>query len=452
MVKKRTKPQNFIRKLIIVILWILIWQGAGLLIHNSILFATPAQTAKALWESASNVSFWRTVGMTLLRIGCGFLLGLAAGVILAALSKACPLLEEFLSPVIGLLKTVPVVCFVVLFLIWWGSSFLSIAISFLMVFAILYFSTLEGLKAVSRDMLEMAEVFRLPWRTRLFMIYRPALKPFLSGSMKTALGVAWKSGVAAEIIGLPSWSIGEKLYLSKISIDTAGIFAWTLVVCVLSYLFEKAVLALAGGFFSFRARCRAPKRYGREPGKIIVTNLQKSFGDQKVIRDLSMEICPGEVKWFHEPSGSGKTTLFRILTGLEKPDAGSVNGEGKGGYAVLFQEDRLCMGHAAWENVALANGNEKEARALLQAFLSPELLEKRCDELSGGERRRVALARALAAEGACLILDEPFAGLDQETAKKCWREILARKNGRTILVASHVILEEGTSEKTPEKL
>lgn len=436
--KGGTGFQKFIRKLIIVALWILIWQGLGMLIHNAILFATPAQTAKVLWENALNESFWRTVGTSLLRIGGGFLLGLTAGVLLAALSKKVPLAEELLGPVIGLMKTVPVVCFVVLFLIWWGSSFLSVAISFLMVFAILYFSTLEGLKAAPRDVLEMAEVFRLPWSTRLFFIYRPALRPYLTGSMKTALGVAWKSGVAAEIIGQPAWSIGERIYLSKISLDTAGIFAWTVVVCALSFLFEKAVLGLAGWFFRVRVRCKAPKHYGQEPRKISVENLIKSFGEQRVIKGLSMEIKPGEIKWFEQPSGSGKTTLFRIIMGLEKPDVGMVVGEGKGGYAVLFQEDRLCEGYSAVENVIMVNGDEKAARKTLTTFLEPSLLDKPCKELSGGEKRRVALARALAAGGACLILDEPFSGLDRETAKKCWQGILENQNGRTLLIASHV--------------
>ena len=292
----------------------------------------------------------------------------------------------------------------------------------------------------------MAEVFRLPWSTKLFFIYRPSIKPYLTGSMKTALGVAWKSGVAAEIIGLPSWSIGEKLYMSKISLDTAGIFAWTAVVCILSFLFEKAVLWLADCFFDVRVHCRAPRKYGRGPQKISTSELTKSFGEQQVIQGLSMEIRPGEVKWFQEPSGSGKTTLFRILTGLEKPDAGKVTGEGKGGYAVLFQENRLCEGFTAWENVSMTCGDEQKARKCLADFLDPSLLDKPCAELSGGEKRRVALARALVTGAACLILDEPFAGLDQETAKRCWQGILKYQNGRTILIASHVMVGEQTQD------
>ena len=188
--KENGRIQKIIRKSAILLLWLFLWQCAGYLIKNPFLFATPLGTARALVESLGKGSFWQTVGMTLLRICGGFSLGLLLGILIAVPCKAIPILEELLSPIISLIKTVPVVCFVVLFLIWWGHSFLSVVISFLMVFSTIFFSTLEGLKAVKRDMIEMADVFRLPFMTRVLTIYRPALKPFLLGSLKTSLGLA----------------------------------------------------------------------------------------------------------------------------------------------------------------------------------------------------------------------------------------------------------------------
>lgn len=456
--------KRFLRKILILAFWLLLWQVAALLIHNSILFVSPLETAKALAENLKNQAFWQVVGMTLLRIGVGFVAGLALGVLLAAACRVLPFLEEVLTPVISLMKTVPVVCFVVLFLIWWGPSFLSIAISFLMVFTAVFFSTLEGLRAVGKGMLEMADVFRLPGKSRIFYIYRPALRPFLMGSLKSALGFAWKSGVAAEVIGLPAYSIGERLYLSKISLDTAGIFAWTVVVCLLSFLFEKGVLFLADRFFDLNVRVKAPhganirsnlkktrtsekrevyhKLETSEKQGIQIKNLCKSYGSQSVLKDYSLRISDGETHWFTTPSGSGKTTLFRMLIGLEKPDQGKIIGADRLTYAVLFQEDRLCEDYSAILNVKLVTGEEKRAREILEALLESELLTKPCKELSGGEKRRVALARALAAEGDCLILDEPFAGVDQENARKAWQEIQKRKGSKTLLIASHVGVPE----------
>lgn len=437
--KGKARFQKIIRKTAIVLLWLFIWQGAGLLIRNPFLFATPLQTAKALMQNLANDDFWRTVLMTLCRIGAGFFLGVIAGILLATLSKAFPLFAEFISPVISLAKTVPVVCFVVLFLIWWGASFLSVAISFLMVFTAVYFSTLEGLLATDRSLLEMAEVFRLPFGTKVFYLYRTALKPFFLGSLKTALGLAWKSGVAAEVIGVPAHSIGEGLYLAKISLDTAGIFAWTVVTCLLSFGFEKLVLWLAKQLFAMQVPCKAPKEVQEKLGEIRLTNVRKSFGEQKVLSDYSLTLAPGEEKMLSWPSGAGKTTLLRILSGLEKADAGEVTGAGvEAGIGMLFQEDRLLLEQSALWNVYVVTGSMEKARDALKPLLEESLWEKPCKSLSGGERRRVALARALAAGGNLLLLDEPFAGLDEERILICSEEIKKSKKHRTILIASHV--------------
>ncbi|MBP5282720.1 MAG: ATP-binding cassette domain-containing protein [Lachnospiraceae bacterium] len=438
--KGNGRMKKFIRRSAIVLLWLFVWQCAGLLVKNPFLFATPFGTLKSLWASLGTAGFWQVVGMTLLRICTGFTLGLFLGILMAALCKTVPVLEEVFTPVIALIKTVPVVCFVVLFLIWWGHSFLSVVISFLMVFQAIYFSTLEGLKAVGRNMTEMAETFRLPFMTKLLCIYRPALRPFLSGSIKTSLGLAWKAGVAAEVIGLPEYSIGEKLYLSKISLDTEGIFAWTVVVCLLSFIFEKLVLWLAGKFFSFKAHHKRPRK-SVVPSDLSLRNISKRYGKQVVLEQENMTVRAGDTSYLTGPSGSGKTTRFRLLTGLEKPDEGEVDAGAKDGFCVLFQENRLCDELTAVENVAMVTGDEKRARDILGKMLETQLLEKPCRDLSGGEKRRVALARALAAEGHCLILDEPFAGLDLETAKECRQVILEEKGNRTLLIASHVKFE-----------
>ena len=441
---RKTKAKNSVlRKLVIIFAWLAIWQLAGMLIHNPILFATPLETVQALFENFGRGDFWSVTFMTLLRISAGFALGLCLGILLAALSRAIPVLEELLSPLIYLMKTVPVVCFVVLLLIWWGSSVLSVAISFLMVFTAVYFSTLEGLKAVGKDLLEMAEVYRLPFRTKLFYLYRPALEPFLTGSLKTSLGFAWKSGVAAEVIGLPEKSIGASIYLSKISLDTAGIFAWTVVVCVLSFLFEKIILWLVKKAFAVKVSCHAPKGETPAPCVISFEGAKKSFDGQEVFSDLNMTLAPGETKWLTWPSGAGKTTVLRILAGLEKLDQGRLTGATKEQrISYLFQEDRLCLGENAIRNLWMVTGSADAAKKALEPFLEKELWEKSCAALSGGEKRRVALARALAAKSSLLLLDEPFAGLDDERVRICWEEIQKRKGNRTLLIASHLDMNE----------
>ena len=140
------------------------------------------------------------------------------------------------------MKTVPVASFVILALIWTGSKNLSVFISFLVVYPMIHVNTKAGLISADRELLEMAEVFHVPFIRRAFYIYRTALYPYLKSACRTALGMGFKSGIAAEVIGVPDGSIGEGLYLAKIYLSTAELFAWTVVIILVSSLFEKGFL------------------------------------------------------------------------------------------------------------------------------------------------------------------------------------------------------------------
>lgn len=432
--------KRVVRKIGVLLFWIVLWQIAAMLIHQDLLFASPIAAGKRLLQEMVSLNFWQIAGMSFGRISLGFLTGLLLGIVSAVLCEKSKVIGALAEPFVNFVKAVPVVCFVVLFLIWWGASFLSVAVSFLMVFPAVFFSTLEGLRAVDYRQREMADVFDLPRLSRIFYLYRPALKPFFLGNVRTAVGLAWKSGVAAEVIGLASFSIGEKIYLSKVYFDTAGVFAWTIVVVALSVCFETLVMALLKLFFSWEYALAAPVRKTEKGAGIIVEKLSKSYDGQKVLENCSLEVPKGGTRWLNWPSGAGKTTLLRILLGLEEPDRSSICSYG-GAPCVLFQEDRLCMDYSPIINVTLVNGSKEKAEEILSDLLDKELLEKPCETLSGGERRRVALARALAAQGSVLLLDEPFAGLDRDTIQRAWKVILKHQGQRTLLIASHILPE-----------
>lgn len=417
----------------------------ALAVDNRILAVTPLETALRLLQLPGEKDFWLSVSRSLLRIGAGFWAGFGAALLLAALSRRLPLLEELLSPVMKLIMAVPVASFAVLLLIWWGSSFLAVAVCFLVVLPVIYTNALEGLKATDKRLLEMAEVFRLPFRNRFFYIHCPALKPFLYGSMKVALGMCWKSGVAAEVIGTPDFSLGERIYMSKIYLDTAGVFAWSAIVIFMSVLFEKLVLKLTDLFFAWQPVCRRPEPE-RGSGDIIVEDLGKSFGEQKVISGLDTVYRAGQIYYLRSPSGSGKTTLLHILAGILKPDRGRVSKTGT--VSILFQEDRLCEEYSAIKNVELVCGDRDRAAEALAELLEPEALEKPCGQLSGGMKRRVALARAMEADSAYVLLDEPFTGLDTETRSRVEEYIRRHRNGRTLIVATHIGMDGRDENKT----
>lgn len=244
------KFPDWFKKTIIFLFWIALWQFLSLLIPNRILLVGPIETMKAFFMLAFTRSFWKAVCFSFFRISLGFFLAFFMGLFTGALCHAWPLLGKFLSPPIQLVKSVPVASFVILALIWTGSENLSVFISFLVVYPAIHINTCTGLAQTDTALLEMAEVFRVPLRRKILYIYRRALCPYLVSACKTALGMAFKSGIAAEVIGVPSGSIGEGLYQAKIYLSTAELFAWTFTIILLSAAFEKiflAALARLGG-------------------------------------------------------------------------------------------------------------------------------------------------------------------------------------------------------------
>lgn len=238
------------KKLVAIAAALLVWQfgamalGRAMPKAQSLLLATPLTVAKRLWELVFEPDFFAAVGFTMLRIVGGFLLGLALGCLLAAVASRFRAAEVLLWPYITVVKSVPVASFVILILIWLGSRRLSIFIALLMVLPIVYTNVLQGLKSADRKLLQMADVFRLSWLRRLRYIRLPALKPYLTSACSVAVGLSWKAGVAAEVIGIPDGSIGEMLYEAKVYLSSGDLFAWTVVIVVLSVAFEKLFLAL----------------------------------------------------------------------------------------------------------------------------------------------------------------------------------------------------------------
>lgn len=425
------------KKLLIFLFWIAVWSGLALAVDNKILLATPWEAAAELVRLFGKASFYLSVARSLLRVGLGFAAGFAAALLLALGSRRFRLLEEVLLPVMSLIKTVPVASFVVLLLIWWGSSFLAVAICFLVVLPNIYIGTLEGLKNADKRLLQMAQVFRMPLWNRLLYIYRPALKPFLYSSLQISLGMCWKSGVAAEVIGTPDYSIGEALYMAKIYLNTPGVFAWTAVIILVSVCFEKLAMGLAGRFFAWEPSCRRGRAVPEAAvSGIRLKNVCKGFGEQEVLTDVTADYEPGGTYYLTAPSGSGKTTQLHLIAGLLKPDRGEISGRGR--ISMVFQEDRLCEDYDAVKNVELAIGDRRRAEEALLELLPREALHKPCSQLSGGMKRRVAIVRAMESESEAVLLDEPFAGLDADTRARVEEYIRQCRGQRILIVATHI--------------
>ena len=222
------------RRALAAAFWLLLWQLASMSVGQPILLASPLATLARLAELAVTGAFWRSALFTMAHILGGFALASVAGILLAALAGRFSAAADLLAPLLSAMRSVPVASFVIAALIWVPSRRLSVLICFVIVLPVVYAGALDGLRQIDPKLTEMARVFRMPRLNRLRCIELPAALPSLRSALSVAIGLAWKSGVAAEVIGIPGGSIGEKLYKAKVYLATPDLFAWTLAIVLLS--------------------------------------------------------------------------------------------------------------------------------------------------------------------------------------------------------------------------
>lgn len=240
--KQGSRISRYAARVLAVCFWLGVWQAASMKLGQEILLASPASVLQKLAGLSATLGFWQAVGYSFVRIISGFFLALVLGMILAVLACRFSVIEILLTPLIVTVKSIPVASFIILCLIWLPSRNLSVFISFLIVLPVIYTNLLEGIRQTDEKLLEMADVFSIGWGRRILYIYLSQLLPYLLTACTLALGLCWKAGVAAEVIGVPDGSIGEKLYHAKIYLNTPELFAWTVVIVMISFVFEKCFL------------------------------------------------------------------------------------------------------------------------------------------------------------------------------------------------------------------
>ena len=443
--------RNRLLKAAAVIVALLIWQIAAFLINQLILLVSPVEVAAELLYQVVRADFWLTVWFSLRRIFLGFFIALAAGVLLAALSYRFNVFKVMIRPYISVVKSAPVASIIILILIFLSSRNLSVFVSFLIVLPVVYANTLEGLVHSDKKLVEMADVFHAGMFKRIRFIYVPQLRPYLISACTAAIGMSWKAGTAAEVIGIPKGSIGERLYEAKIYLSSRELFAWTAVIIALSLIVEKIVILLIrkayGALVSSNPgsgdTAKGPGiRTGRSIGRamaVCVIDLKMSFGANIVMNDTNMVFAEGKRTVLMGESGCGKTTLLRILMGVETPDSGEIRGVPEYVSAV-FQENRLFEEFSAVSNIAFAAEKGIKKEAIIEHLEEVGLREsayQRVSEMSGGMKRRVAIVRAVLAKKGLLLLDEPLKGLDDLNRERVAAYIRRHSEGITSIIVTH---------------
>lgn len=466
-----------------VIFWILLWYILSCRIDSEIFLPNPRAVLKALINLSGHSDFWKIILSTFTRIVQGFLCAVTLGVICASAAYFVQAIDIILSPFMKFIKTVPVVSFIILALLWVSSEKLPILISFSMVLPVIYINVLQGFRSVNMDMVEMSRVFRMSGGMKLRFIYLPYIIPSFISACKIGLGFCFKAGIAAEVIGLPVRSIGSELYKSKLYLMTDELFAWTVVIVLMSVFFERVciyILNIMGKFAGKvndvrELRCQAIHDKCEEKNervdniisdnirvvsKLTVSQLYKAYKNKKVLSNVNLQADNGCIVCISGESGIGKTTLLKIIAGIVKADMGNIqllsgtddkqSREGQDSdfrkykVSMVFQENRLMEESDVYTNLYCVMGKKyfrEEADRHLDMVDLKKMGNVKVKELSGGMKRRVAIVRAMMKESDVVLLDEPFKGLDDKLKSKVMEYVKENVHGRIVLMVSHDMRE-----------
>ena len=230
--------KRFFKFMIPLVFWLAVWQGASLAVGRELLLPGPARVGESLMALARTADFWLSVGATLGRVFLGLAWGTAAGTALAFLTHFSPWADRIVSPAIRVVRATPVVSFILLVYLWVARAAIPGVIAGMMVLPVVWGSLSAGLADLDGKLLEFARAYRFSRMKTLRLVYLPSLRPHFSAGLLTAFGLAWKSGVAAEVICPPARAIGSRIQQAKLGLETADLFAWTLTIIALSLALE----------------------------------------------------------------------------------------------------------------------------------------------------------------------------------------------------------------------
>ncbi|NCB50428.1 MAG: ABC transporter permease subunit [Clostridia bacterium] len=240
------KTKKLLKSLGAFVFWMAAWQAAAMIVGKDYVLPSPYVVFKTLLAIGGEGYFWLSALYSLVRIFVGFVFGVTAGTLLAAATLRWEAADAIISPLLRVVRATPVASFIILAILWIGRAQIPGFIAMLMVAPIVWGNITAAAMETDGELLEMAAAYRFGPIKTLKLIYIPSIFPSWRAACLTGIGLAWKAGIAAEVLCLPKTAIGTELYYSKIYFETPELFAWTAVVVILSFILEKSFVRLTG--------------------------------------------------------------------------------------------------------------------------------------------------------------------------------------------------------------
>lgn len=240
-----SRVKGFLLVIAVAAFWWAIWEAAAAWVGAEIILVSPRVAFVRLFELAQTGDFWAAVGASMRRIMTGFVLAVAVGCLIAVGTSASRVLHRILTPAVNVMNAMPLASFVLLVLFMFSRQRLSLVVAFVMVLPVIYRNVYEGIRNTDPSLLEMARLFRVPLVKQIRLIYAKTVAPYLLSAAGVGIGIAWKSGISAELIGAARGTIGGHLHRAQVGILTADMFAWTIAIVILSYSIDKLFSLIA---------------------------------------------------------------------------------------------------------------------------------------------------------------------------------------------------------------
>ncbi len=473
---------------------ILAWQLLTMLVRLPDLVPSIPHLFSTLVALFASGSFYQSVMATVLRGTIGMSISLMAAMGVSLLFYKCEWIYELFRPLLAIMRSIPVISFILLALIFLNAESIPLIIAFLTMFPLLTENLTKGIRGQRKEFSIMARQFRIGRWNKLAQVVYPQLKPFLYSGLASASGFGWRAIIMGEVLAQCSPGIGGEMKQAQVFIAVPELIAWTIIAILISYLFDRGISWLAKQRFPihYNKHCSkqpVPKgncdirirdisyRYGSdtvlshfsytfEKGFIYgitapscskqpvpkgncdirIRDISYRYGSDTVLSHFSYTFEKGFIYGITAPSGTGKTTLLNLIGNILKPAQGEIETDFKTGIAYVFQEPELLSQLTIAENIALplATYLKKEiafeqAISILQKMELGGFENRFPNELSFGQQQRAAIARALTYPSPLLLMDEPFKGLDEALSRRIIKRIRERQteNGQTILFTSH---------------
>ncbi len=230
---------RLIRGALVAAFYLVLWQLAATLVGQPLLVPSPVEVLGSLYLLIGTVTFWQSLVASMGRVVIAFLLGVALGVALAVATIRWRIGDYLIAPLLSALRATPVSSFIILALVWMGAGAVPVFTGMIMTLPIVWGNVSQGIGSLDPAYEQMARVFALRPLKRLRYLYLPQIMPAFATACTTSLGLTWKAVIAAEVLGTPKLAMGSAMYSAKIYLETADLFAWTLVVILLSVVFER---------------------------------------------------------------------------------------------------------------------------------------------------------------------------------------------------------------------